>query len=321
MAAQPKPYLDERIFPATSAFAAWTSGPPGAAPEHASGPCPHCTHVTDTDLPTHAVELYAVARIQPDDSHTMTRKVSCACAGPEPRPDGVTAGCGRWWLMCFVRAADGTYSIGSVHDDALLAAARTLADASTTEQQDVASAADKWLTGISALYGLFALTGIAVAKDSLADLGGLAKFFTALAVLIGVVLAAGAIVNGYQAAYGWPRVTDVSNDAELQQWYLARQGFAGTAAVKLRTAVQAACGSLAALVLATGFIWFWTTPPPTPPTPAPLVKVQLVGGGFACGTLLSSTGKLGIRVLEAQGGVRPVDPKSVTKIDVVATCP
>ena len=69
------------------------------------------------------------------------------------------------------------------------------------------ASAEKWIAGVAALYGLFGLAGLVIAKDSLDGLSTGGRIGAALAALIGLVLAAVAIVNSYRAAYGWPVIT------------------------------------------------------------------------------------------------------------------
>lgn len=168
----------------------------------------------------------------------------------------VASGCGRWWLATVTGRGPDDYTLSPAADDSLLAEATALNDAVAKQDTAVQSSAEKWLAGITALYGLFGLTGVAVGKDSVSQLSTGGKLGVAGAGLAGLTLAALAVVAGYKAAYGWPVVTRILDDEQLKEWARKRDQYSRTAAGLLQRAVLFAVLSLGALVVATALIWF-----------------------------------------------------------------
>ncbi|MGH3737109.1 MAG: hypothetical protein ACRDT6_16065 [Micromonosporaceae bacterium] len=80
----------------------------------------------------------------------------------------------------------------------LLAPNRALDDALASQNTRVQGAAEKWLGAVTALYGLFSLTGIATAKDALAGIGTGAKVLIAIVLLAGLGAAGTALLLGYR---------------------------------------------------------------------------------------------------------------------------
>ena len=153
------------------------------------------------------------------------------------------------------------------------------------EQSQIQASAEKWIAGVTALFGLFGLGGLVVGKDTVASLGPTGKILTGVALLVAVGLAAMAVVFSYRAAYGWPKVVNLEEDQALAAWYKKRQGYAGRAATFLRVSVWFAGGALAALLTAVGFVWY--LPGSTPITP--LVQLTLSNGTHPCGELVNSS--------------------------------
>jgi hypothetical protein len=139
----------------------------------------------------------------------------------------------------------------------MLTAAEALSDAEPTQLSDVRAAAEKWLPGLAALYGLFGLAGVVSGRSSIAELPSGGKWTVAALALAGLVATVVSIMCGYRAAYGWPRNAKVMTNHQLQVWYDDRNGQAGKAAALLRTALIWALVALVALLLATGTLWFW----------------------------------------------------------------
>jgi hypothetical protein len=311
-------YADERCAPSATLLAAWTVQAEAGRPVSVRGECPHCAHPSQVDIPTVIVSAGIVAGEQqaPPPATTLTRQVHCACTEAHQRPAGITAGCGRWWLATLVRRPDASWVMTPAADDSLLSTAQALDVALAHQRDDVTAAAQKWLAGVTALYGIFGLTGVAVGKDALSGLASWVTVLVGLAVLSGVVAAAAATIWAYQAAYGWPRIDALADDDQQRAWKVRHDAYSATAATALRRAVLAAGGALGALLLATGLIWFGARATP----PAPVVTVTGLDASSTCGTLLSSDSGSSIRVRREDGSVVTRIPSEVARV-TVGPCP
>ena len=313
-------YSEVRVPLPSGALADWTvEARPGGPPETAHGKCPLCGDACETEIQVVIVSggVAAKALVEVEPPKTLTRQFICDCTGEHAkRPPGIARGCGRWWLATVVRDSDGTYSIGPAVDDSMLTIATEMTAAFAAEQDEVRGSAKNWLAGVAALYGVFGLTGIAVGKDSVSGLTDQAKACVGLAVLLGVLAAACAVLCSYQAAYGWPHAVSVANDEEQRAWHRERQEYLVIAAERLRLSVMAGVGALLSLVVATAIIWF------APAAAAPTPTVTLVGrdGSQPCGVLLSSDGPGAVRVRRTDGSVVSMSAPNLTKI-TVGPCP
>jgi hypothetical protein len=186
----------------------------------------------------------------------MTRQIICNCRTDHHPPDGVVGGCGRYWLGTLTLQPDGTYTLAVEEDLRLLPVAKALSEAVGSQDKRIQAAAEKWLGAVTAIFGLFSLTGIATAKDALAGLRTDLRWSVAATLLAALGLAATALVLGYRAAYGWPATVDVCDNEKLQAWYENYRAYAQTAAGNLRRAVAFAFGALAALVGVMLLVWF-----------------------------------------------------------------
>ncbi len=186
----------------------------------------------------------------------LTRQIICNCRINHEWPDGVRAGCGRYWLGTITRQADSSYRLRAEQDLTLLPAATALNEAQASQDKRIQGAAEKWLGAVTAIYGLFSLTGVAVAKDALNGLSTGSKWLVAAVLLMGLAAAATALIFGYRAAYGWPHPVTVDDKAALRHWYQKYRNNAPIAANQLRLAVFAAFGSLAAVSTVMLLIWF-----------------------------------------------------------------
>ena len=219
----------------------------------------------------------------------FTRLFQCKCG--QTHIDGSVArkNCGRRWLVK-VRPEGVLPPVVAADDHSLLAAATALSQdepkqSGVKEQSQIKASAEKWIAGVTALFGLFGLGGLVVGKDTVASLGLRGKIFTGVALLVAVGLAATAVVLAYRAAYGWPKVVNLREDRALAEWYEKRQGYAGKAATFLRGSVWFAVGALAALLAAVAFVWYM--PGSTPPMP--LVQMTFTNGTHPCGDLVNSS--------------------------------
>ena len=307
----------EREYPDPDALRDWTVDKVDEQPVSARGRCPHCRHECEVPIILSVVTGVRPAgadRLQP--VQVLTRQFFCACNQDHQRPAGeFGTGCGRWWLAEIVRDPNGAYQCRPAASDKNLAAAQALAAAVSQQQTAISASAEKWLAGIAALYGLFGLTGIAFGKDALDGLAMSAKVLAGVVLAAGIAMAATAIFCGYRAAYGWPRITSVADDDELQAWKANRDAYAGTAADRLRQAVGFAAAALLALVLGCGIIWF--APPATEASPT--VTVTWTDDASTCGTLLPTVGADVIRVRNPSGEV-VVHPAADIKSVKVGPC-
>lgn len=187
------------------------------------------------------------------------------------------------------------------------------------------SAAEKWLEGITALYGLFGLAGVALGKDAVKDLSTISKAAVAAAVVIGLAATLRAVVLGYKAAFGWPVPVDVSDDAKLRAWFESHRDNAKDSAENLRRAVRAAVTAVGALFLAVGVIWFGPSARPVPS----LVKVDyadpgnLATAGTLCGELADTAAEstVAVRVRRpSEESTEVVSGAWVKSITPVASC-
>jgi hypothetical protein len=316
MGAEPLKYQDERVEVDEALLRPWTVHLVNGLPNSAEGRCPKCSDHCIIRIPIEVVSTRALSA-GGEPPHRLTRQFVCNCTGSHDRPSAVTSGCGRWWLATVTgRGTDG-YVLTPPSDDTLLPAAVALNDAVTKQDTAVQSSAEKWLAGITALYGLFGLTGVAVGKDSVSQLSTGGKLAVAAAGLVGLSLAALAVLNGYKAAYGWPVVTRLLEDDALKEWKRRRDEYSRTAAEVLHKAVLCAVLSLSALVVATALIWFLPAASPADAT----LKLSLKDRSVVCGTLVTWASDGTVRLRGKDGNVRSSRAADITKVTVVRTCP
>ncbi|MBV6698212.1 hypothetical protein KV557_13860 [Kitasatospora aureofaciens] len=238
---QPAAYSYREVTPDEQFLSAWTVSPTTGLPTSATGPCPRCGHSCLMPVTT---KIIAGAATAP------------ATEAPSPPPEPLTL-----QFVCTCGEAHdsrpaGPYRLRPAQDRRRAEAAIALRAAATTQGADVRAAAEKWLTGITALYGLFGLAGVVAGRTTIASLGTAGKTTVAAAALLGIASAGGAILTGYRAAYGWPVAQPVADDTELARWKARHDAYAFSAAADLRRAVALAVAALGALVLTVGLIWF-----------------------------------------------------------------
>jgi hypothetical protein len=181
--------------------------------------------------------------------------VRCDCMVDHDRPAGVKAGCGRFWLGTLTGGL-GAWQLHAETDRSILPAARALEDAVAEQDKQVQASAEKWLAGITAVFGLFTLSGVVTPDKATEGLSAWGKVWVALALVAATAAAATALGLGYGAAYGWPRPVDVSTKKKLEAWFRQRRAYAETASAKLRFAILTAFGALFLLVVAVALLWF-----------------------------------------------------------------
>ncbi|MFJ2576911.1 hypothetical protein [Kitasatospora aureofaciens] len=257
---QPAAYSYREVTPDEQFLSAWTVFPATGLLTSATGPCPRCGHSCLMPVTTKIIAGAATAPATEAPSpppEPLTLQFVCTCGeAHDSRPAGTTEGCGAWWLVQLEKSPAGPYRLRPAQDRRLAEAAIALRAAATTQGADVRAAAEKWLTGITALYGLFGLAGVVAGRTTIASLGTAGKTTVAAAALLGIAAAGGAILTGYRAAYGWPVAQPVADDTELARWKARHDAYAFSAAADLRRAVALAVAALGALVLTVGLIWF-----------------------------------------------------------------
>ncbi|WP_433207219.1 hypothetical protein ACQP00_40950 [Dactylosporangium sp. CS-047395] len=279
-----------------------------------SGPCPACRHESAGTVPLSVIAYES--QIRP---RSRTATLACHCGQrhkdrPEDADD--TTGCGRSWA---VRAElDGAgYVLRAAADPDLVEAADALRRAATGELAALRTAGEKWIAGITAVYGLFGIAGAVGGRDAVAALPGWGRLLVGLAVLAAVAAAGSAILRAYRVAYGWPVAQPVRDDDELRDWYSRRRREPAEAAARLRRAVFSAVGSLGLLAVALGLLWFL---PARAPATAP-VQVNRVDGARLCGTLLPATAQEPVRLRRADdGSVVVVPPAQIASLSAVTKC-
>lgn len=274
MASQAVKYKENTAVEATQkALDAWHVEPDVYGGYTASGPCPTCTHPTGQSLAPEVPSGRESAGIAPDPGTRTTRQFHCKCKLDHPgRPATVSSGCGRWWMAAVEPHGKG-WRLSADVEVVAAQAAMELSSPASAELTSARTLAEKWLPGLAALYGLFAIAGAVVGKDTVKDLSDTARNWLIATLAVGALLAAFSIVLGYAAAFGWIRLgkgEDVSTDDKLIRWYKTKGRKAvTTVARRLWIAVAAALGSLACLIASLGIVWLG---PPKKPATA-LVKV------------------------------------------------
>ena len=307
-------YVAERTTIDAVHLQAWSASPAGTT-LNLTGPCPACGHDAPNSVPLKVTALEAMTTLA---SRTLTAALRCTCDQPHPdRPADIPRGCGRSWSIVATSAADGRVSLSAPADPTLVTAAEALRDAAPRQLGDLRSAAEKWIAGITALYGLFGLAGVVITRDSVAKLTTGWQIAIATSALVAAALAAWSIYWIYRAAYGWPKVRSVRDDDELRAWYAAQLAAPATSAALLQAGVRAAGASLAALTLAVGLLWF--APVAAPVTP--LIRATLENGSQVCGTLLPATAGPAARIRSSADGTVAVIPLGqIARLTSVAVC-
>jgi hypothetical protein len=282
------------------------------------GPCPVCQHPAPNQLPR---RISAVERLGPPAPQTLLITLTCTCTEDHPgRPAPVSTGCGRTWLSVAVVADDATVSLAppppGPADPVLEAAAQALSAAGPKQLASVRNAAEKWIGGITALFGIFWVAGIISARTTLTGLVPGWEVAIGITAATAVGLAGVAVFRTYRAAYGWPVTYPINSDDELRAWYAAQQAAPRVAAGYLTNGVRAAAGAFVMLVVTVGLLWF--SPARTPAVP--FVKVTLTNGSQVCGTLLPVTPGATLIRRASDGTAVDITPRSIVAETVVTAC-
>jgi hypothetical protein len=281
------------------------------------GPCPACEHPTENQIPRRFSALERVGRPTPQP---LSIQLSCRCTEDHPgRPAEVSSGCGRTWFAVAVIADDGAVTLAppsASADPTLEAAARALIEAGPQQLADVRNAAEKWIGGVTALFGIFGVAGVVSARSTLTDLAAGWQAVIAIATAGAVGLAGLAVYWIYRAAYGWPVTYPINNDEELLAWYASRQSAPRAQAGFMKDGVRAAGAALVMLVITVGLLWFAPQQSPT----VPLVQVTLSNGSQVCGTLLPATPGATLIRRASDGTAMDITARSIVAETVVTAC-
>ena len=189
--------------------------------------------------------------------------------------------------------------------------------AGLTQLASLRNAAEKWIAGVTALFGLFGLAGVTLTRSAVMGLNTWWQVYVGIAAAISVALAGLAIYLSYRAAYGWPVTRPILDNDALRDWYAAQQAAPRVQAKFLRNGARAAAGALGALVATVGLMWFAPQVAPA----GPLVQATLTNGSQACGTLLPATAS-GISAVRraSDGAVLAIPVRSLASLTIVTAC-
>lgn len=328
-------YSAERCFVADEDLKDWQvveeSDDDDHLPLELAGRCPSCSHLTQSDFTSDVVGVAQAGAGAPDPAEWATRVVSCACGVGHPKPaaasaqadsygqqasEAAVASCGRWWLMSIrVTASGDGPRFRAAYDESLLTAARALQGAVADESSRVRASAEKWIAGVTAVFGIFGLSSIALGKEGIGALPLPGRIVAGAVALLALIAAASAIFHSYRAAYGWPVITDVGNDEELRAWHKGRRLRLGKAADDLKDGVVWAMVALGSLATAIGLVLFWPAE-----TTKPLVKVTRTDDSEVCGSLLDTTTSSQVRVKKADGAVAAFPAADVRAVKITKKC-
>jgi len=293
------------------------------------GPCPMCGHDAPQLVPLKvtALEAYAVQA----GSRTLAVTLTCTCSAEHAGQPGTrNAGCGRSWQAVAIVEA-GLVTLGPVEapgpagitpaeaarEAAIALATRAVQEAATSQLATVADAAQKWIAGVTAIFGLFTLAGVTLTRTTVTALTTPWQVAVALLGLASVALAGCSVYLMYRAAYGWPVTVDVGNAGSLLAWYDDQQKQPARRAGRMRMGVHLAAGSLAAVLATAGVLWFG---PQQQPASAD-TQATLTSGTIVCGTLLAHASD-GVAVIRrASDGLAITIPlRTIEALTAVASC-
>ncbi|MGW0638311.1 hypothetical protein [Nocardia salmonicida] len=308
MSHRPIQHLEQEFFPTATALAGWVFDRNN---DTAEGECPACGGEMEYEFESTAVAMGAGQAA----SGGTPRQMSCGCKQVHRDNAGEErSGCGHFWYVR-VKPDDSPPLIPET-DQSLKHLADQLAAADPGGQEaKVRAAAEKWVGAVTALLGLFGLSGVAFGKDAFAGLDTGIRGLLALVLVVAVAAAGFAVFFVYRAAYGWPRSVDIATVSDLEEWNRNRRASAATAAGYLKAGVHCALGSVVVLCVAAGIVMVCGAS-----KRSPLVEVTSGDDSKVCGELLNSSDAGKLRVRRADGTVAVVDGATSTKIFVVSKC-
>jgi hypothetical protein len=251
-------------------------------------------------------------------SRELAISMSCGCEQPHAdRPASAETGCGRHWSCTATTDPQGQVALSLLVDPALVTAAEALRAAGSMQLVSLRSAAEKWIAGVTALFGLFGLAGVVFTRSTVTGLGIWWQVGIGVAATVSVALAGLAIFFSYRAAYGWPVTRSIPDNDALRDWYAAQQAAPRVQAGYLRRGVRAAAGALGGLVVTVGLLWYAPQAAPA----GPLVQATLTDGSRVCGTLLAAAASGTPEVRRASDGAAIAIPvRSLASLTVVTAC-
>lgn len=281
------------------------------------GPCPACRH-TATAVVRLTGTAFEGGGVPTAGPSALTVALTCACGWEHAgQPGEPPRGCGRTWTVTSVTDVAGDVVLRPADDPYLAEAAEAWRTSRTDQLTRLRAGAEKWTAGIASLLGLLGVLGVGLEANRIAGLTDGGK--TAVAALMAAVVVLGgfAVVQGYRAAYGWPRTRAVASDQDLVSWYSSLRALPSATAARLRGAVIAAGAALVAVTAATVLPWLLPLADP----PSPVVKVALTDRSVMCGTLLSSpaVGRISVRRADS-GTVQTVPLTAVFRLFPVEKC-
>jgi len=305
-------YADERVTVSSAQLAAWHGWVTGTDLE-LRGPCPVCSDDSPVTVKQELTALEAKA-----GPRELAISMSCGCEQPHAgRPTSADTGCGRHWSCTATTDAQGQVILSPLADPALVTAADALRAAASTQLTSLRSAAEKWIAGVTALFGLFGLAGVAFTRSTVTGLSIWWRGGIGIAAAVSVALAGLAVFLSYRAAYGWPVTRSIQDNDALRDWYAAQQAAPRVQAEFLRNGVRAAAGALGVLAVTVGLLWFAPQAAPA----GPLVQATLTDGSRVCGTLLAVAASDTPEIRRASDGAAIAIPvRSLTSLTVVTAC-
>ena len=248
------PYAEDEEVPFTTVDAAAWRISRSLSGLSIEGPCPACGHPVTARMDQDVTVKSVAAGATEDDRNRITRFVHCDCRQGHPgRPAKITRGCGRRWAATAQRDAAGWQLIPATRPE-VVDAARVL-DAAMIDTPEARKIARSWLPGITALYGLLGLAGVASGHNAVQGLSTTGRVAVLLMLAVGLALASFAVWSGYTAAYGWVTKATLADDEKLLKWAEKRTTETALAPARLATAVGCSVASVIALLVAVGISW------------------------------------------------------------------
>lgn len=317
-------YEPGRYLPTDAELAAWTVDELNDRIVAIEGKCPSCGHGTKQEVHSYLIDERAKGMAGPNRSlpqtERMTRVCECACNGkhPDPKdPQTIWPSCGRWWLATIRLTSVGPdQRVMATRDESLLGAAQAARQVAADAEIKLRSSAEKWIGAITALIGLFGLSGVLTGANAFTNLPGTARWVAGIAAAAAFLTGGVAIFMSYRAAYGWPVKVNVTTDAELQTWYQNRREDLDGAKNRFKIGVCFAAAAAVALAVTVGCVWFWPTAAPA----HPLVMVTRVDDSQVCGTLLDSSIGQRLRIRRTNGDVQTVNAAEIRSLQAVTQC-
>jgi hypothetical protein len=267
-----------------------------------TGRCPRCD-----ELSTHVVQLdftsIASADTPTAEEIDTTQSCRCKCTKTHPKAPEGADGCGARWEMTVV-GKPGDLKVRHEESETRRKQARRIFDAAEAAEQGVGVVAEKWLPGVAALTGIFSISAAVVSGGSAGKLSAAVSIIAFALLVLAIVGATSALVMGYRAAYGWPKVRPISTPEEQEIAYTEIGQRMRNARRQLKWAVGLAGTAIVSLLISLGLVWF----KPGSASPPTTVRVAYHPAGAVsatterCGELLGSDDQGRLRLSFPAGG-------------------